>query len=97
MGIVPDVRVIEVIEVFASPSEHRGQLAFNASPEVSFEDRMATTEFRVAAEAHIVVDGDACRGRSCHASESRRVVGPQRGVAAVSYTHLDVYKRQGPL
>ena len=29
---------------------------------VSFEDRMATVEFRVAPDAHIVVDGDACRG-----------------------------------
>ena len=37
-------------------------------PEVSFEDRMATVEFRVAARAHITVDGDACRGcttRAC--------------------------------
>ena len=31
-------------------------------PELSFEDRMATVEFRVAADAHIVVDGDPCRG-----------------------------------
>ena len=31
-------------------------------PEMSFEDRMATVEFRVAPDAHIVVDGDACRG-----------------------------------
>lgn len=30
--------------------------------EVAFEDRMATVEFRVAAEAHITVDGDSCRG-----------------------------------
>ena len=28
----------------------------------SFEDRMATVEFRVAPDAHIIVDGDACRG-----------------------------------
>ena len=31
-------------------------------PEVSFEDRMATVDFRVAPDAHIVVDGDACNG-----------------------------------
>jgi ferredoxin like protein len=29
---------------------------------VAFEDRMATVEFRVAPDAHIVVDGDTCRG-----------------------------------
>ncbi|HEV8652633.1 MAG TPA: 4Fe-4S dicluster domain-containing protein [Actinomycetes bacterium] len=31
-------------------------------PEVGFDDRMATVEFRVSPKAHIVVDGDACRG-----------------------------------
>jgi len=31
-------------------------------PEVSFEDRMGTVEFRVGTRAHITVDGDACRG-----------------------------------
>jgi ferredoxin like protein len=31
-------------------------------PQLSFEDRMDTVEFRVAPTAHIVVDGDACRG-----------------------------------
>jgi ferredoxin like protein len=31
-------------------------------PEVAFEDRMGTVEFRVAPDAHIVVDGDQCRG-----------------------------------
>jgi ferredoxin like protein len=38
------------------------------APEVSFEERMATVDFRVAPEAHIVVDGDQCRGcttRAC--------------------------------
>jgi ferredoxin like protein len=34
----------------------------SAYPEVSFEDRMATIDFRVAPDAHIVVDGDACNG-----------------------------------
>jgi ferredoxin like protein len=29
---------------------------------ISFEDRMATVDFRVAPDAHIVVDGDHCRG-----------------------------------
>jgi ferredoxin like protein len=29
--------------------------------EPSFEDRMATVEFRVAPDAHIVVDSDACK------------------------------------
>ncbi len=31
-------------------------------PETSFEDRMATVDFRVAPTAHITVDGDSCRG-----------------------------------
>ena len=31
-------------------------------PDVSFEDRMNTVEFRVGTRAHITVDGDACRG-----------------------------------
>ena len=29
---------------------------------ISFEDRMATTDFVVHERAHITVDGDACRG-----------------------------------
>ncbi len=33
-----------------------------SGPEVAFEDRMATTEFRVAPGAHITIDGDTCRG-----------------------------------
>ena len=36
-----------------------------------FEDRMATVDFRVAPDAHITVDGDACRGcttRECVAA-----------------------------
>ena len=32
--------------------------------EVSFEDRMATVDFRVSPRPHIVVDGDRCRGCS---------------------------------
>jgi ferredoxin like protein len=39
-----------------------GPTPFASSQDVSFEDRMATTEFRVAPDAHIVVDGDSCRG-----------------------------------
>jgi len=31
---------------------------------ISFDDRMATSEFRIHERAHIVVDGDACRGCS---------------------------------
>ena len=37
-------------------------------PAISFEDRMATTDFVVHERAHITVDGDACRGcttRAC--------------------------------
>jgi ferredoxin like protein len=34
----------------------------DASMGISFEDRMATAEFRIAPEAHITIDGDACRG-----------------------------------
>jgi ferredoxin like protein len=30
--------------------------------EIGFEERMATVVFDVAAEAHIVVDGDVCQG-----------------------------------
>ncbi|HEX6425446.1 MAG TPA: 4Fe-4S dicluster domain-containing protein [Acidimicrobiales bacterium] len=33
-----------------------------ASLGVDFEDRMATVEFRVGDRAHIIVDGDTCRG-----------------------------------
>jgi ferredoxin like protein len=33
----------------------------SAPTSISFEDRMATVEFRVAAEAHITVDSDVCR------------------------------------
>ncbi len=35
---------------------------------MAFEDRMATTEFRVSGTPHIVVEGDSCRGcttRAC--------------------------------
>ena len=31
---------------------------------ISFDERMATAEFRIHERAHIVVDGDACRGCS---------------------------------
>ena len=37
-------------------------MSAEAWPEISFEDRMATVEFRVAEEPHIVVDGDVCHG-----------------------------------
>ena len=30
-------------------------------PEVSFDERMATVEFRVGERAHITVDSDVCR------------------------------------
>jgi ferredoxin like protein len=33
-------------------------------PEVAFEDRMSTTEFRVDERPHIRIDGDSCRGCS---------------------------------
>jgi ferredoxin like protein len=36
-------------------------------PGLSFEDRMATVEFRVADAAHITVEGDLCRGCSTRA------------------------------
>ena len=42
--------------------------AARAFPEVSFEERMATVEFRVAERPHIVVDGEVCRScttRAC--------------------------------
>jgi ferredoxin like protein len=52
-----------VIRLFASTDGSLGARPLPvSSAEVSFEDRMATTEFRVAPDAHIVVDGDACRG-----------------------------------
>lgn len=40
-------------------------------PEIGFEERMATVEFRVHDRPHIVVDGDACHGcttRACVAA-----------------------------
>ena len=36
-------------------------------PEVSFEERMATVEFRVSGRPHIVLDADSCRGCSSRA------------------------------
>lgn len=36
-------------------------------PEIAFEDRMGTAEFRVHERAHITVDSDACR--SCTTQE----------------------------
>jgi ferredoxin like protein len=39
-----------------------------AEPEIDFQDRIATVEFRVGERAHITVDGDTCRGcttRAC--------------------------------
>jgi ferredoxin like protein len=36
-------------------------------PEQSFEERMATVEFRIHPEAHIVVDAERCRGCSTRA------------------------------
>jgi ferredoxin like protein len=36
-------------------------------PEVGFEERMATVEFRVSPRAHIVVNRDSCRGCSTKA------------------------------
>jgi ferredoxin like protein len=38
-------------------SQHRDGI-----PEIDFEARMATVEFRVAPAPHITVDGDSCRG-----------------------------------
>jgi ferredoxin like protein len=35
-----------------------------AWPEISFDDRMATTEFKIHDTAHIVVDGKICRDGS---------------------------------
>jgi len=40
-------------------------------PELSFDDRMTTVEFRVSPRPHITVDGDTCRGcttRECLAA-----------------------------
>ena len=36
-------------------------LSAPAWPSVSFEDRMATVDFRVSSTAHITVDNDVCR------------------------------------
>ncbi|HLI44402.1 MAG TPA: 4Fe-4S dicluster domain-containing protein [Acidimicrobiales bacterium] len=33
-----------------------------AVPALAFEDKIATTEFRVAPVPHITIDGDTCRG-----------------------------------
>lgn len=34
----------------------------NAWPEISFEERIGTAEFRIHEKAHITVNGDSCRG-----------------------------------
>jgi ferredoxin like protein len=39
----------------------------DAWPDVSFEDRMATVQFRIDDKPHIVVDGSACEGCSTRA------------------------------
>jgi ferredoxin like protein len=39
----------------------------DAWPDVSFEDRMATVQFRIDDKPHIVVDGAACEGCSTRA------------------------------
>ena len=52
----------------AEPTEPAARVAAEPIPSMSFEDRMATVEFRIAPDAHIVVDGDSCRGcttRAC--------------------------------
>ena len=36
-------------------------MSVDVLPEISFEDRMFTVDFRVAAEPHIVVDNEVCR------------------------------------
>jgi ferredoxin like protein len=36
-------------------------------PEIGFEERMATVEFRVSHRAHIVLNEDSCRGCSTRA------------------------------
>ena len=41
--------------------------------DVSFEDRMATVDFRVGARAHITVDADVCR--SCTTKAASRLPG----------------------
>ena len=43
-------------------------------PDVGFEDRMETVEFRVAPEPHIVVDGDRLTGHSKAGRLPRSVV-----------------------
>ncbi len=45
----------------ARPTSRADRPVEPVRPEVAFEDRMAEVEFRVAAEAHIVVDSDVCR------------------------------------
>lgn len=39
-------------------------------PEISFEERMASVEFRVSSRPHIVLDADSCRGCSTQACVS---------------------------
>lgn len=51
-----------------APGAPVGSPAVRAWPRVSFDDRMATVDFRVSERAHIVVDSDVCRScttRAC--------------------------------
>ena len=48
-------------------------------PEISFSDRMATTEFKVSDKPHIVVDGKACA--DCSTRDMHRRL-PRRPVRA---------------
>ena len=41
-----------------------------AYPEIGFEERMSTIEFRVSHTAHIVLNADSCRGCSTQACVS---------------------------
>lgn len=58
-------------------------------PEISFEDRMSTVEFRVAAEPHIVVDNEVCRHcstRECvHACPANLFVPREDGGVLFNY------------
>ena len=44
------------------PSGLTKDLIENRLPDIAFEDRMATVEFRIHEIPHITIDGDSCRG-----------------------------------
>ncbi len=64
-------------------------MSASARTGIAFEDRMATTEFRIPPTPHITIDGDTCRGcttRACvHACPAQLFVPTADGGILFNY------------